>query len=95
MTYEPSQATETLLFDVKQNTWSEEMCGIFGFSPSILPSLVRAGTAIGTITNEYASELGLSINAKVIAGGGDTQLVVKALALRLRTLSSYQGQQRQ
>lgn len=77
LTYEPSQATETLLFDVKQNTWSEEMCGIFGFSPSILPSLVRAGTAIGTITNEYASELGLSINAKVIAGGGDTQLVVK------------------
>ncbi|MED4613038.1 FGGY family carbohydrate kinase [Bacillus subtilis] len=91
LTYEPSQATETLLFDVKQNTWSEEMCDIFGFSPSILPPLVRAGTAIGTIANEYASELGLSINAKVIAGGGDTQLAVKSTGAGLEDIVIVSG----
>ncbi|MCY7822170.1 FGGY family carbohydrate kinase, partial [Bacillus inaquosorum] len=91
LTYEPSQAIETLLFDVKQNTWSEEMCGIFGFSPSILPPLVRAGTAIGTITNEYASELGLSIHAKVIAGGGDTQLAVKSTGAALKDIVIVSG----
>ncbi|MGG0773691.1 FGGY family carbohydrate kinase [Bacillus rugosus] len=91
LTYEPSQATETLLFDVKQNTWSEEMCGIFGFSPSILPPLVRSGTAVGTITNEYASELGLSINAKVIAGGGDTQLAVKSTRAALEDIAIVSG----
>lgn len=83
LTYEPSQATETLLFDVKQNTWSEEMCNIFGFSPSILPPLVRAGTVIGSITDEYAAELGLSHHAKVIAGGGDTQLAVNSTGAAL------------
>ncbi|MBY4604140.1 MULTISPECIES: FGGY-family carbohydrate kinase [Bacillus] len=91
LTYEPSQATETLLFDVKQNTWSEEMCGIFGFSPSILPPLVRSGTAVGTITNEYASELGLSKNAKVIAGGGDTQLAVKSTRAALEDIAIVSG----
>ncbi|MGG1245258.1 FGGY family carbohydrate kinase [Bacillus cabrialesii] len=91
LTYEPSQATETLLFDVKQSTWSEEMCGIFGFSPSILPPLVKAGTVIGTITNEYASELGLSIYAKVIAGGGDTQLAVKSTGAALKDIVIVSG----
>ncbi|MEK5081877.1 FGGY-family carbohydrate kinase [Bacillus sp. FSL H8-0515] len=91
LTYEPSQATETLLFDVKQNTWSEEMCGIFGFSSSILPPLVRAGTATGTITNENASKLGLSIHAKVVAGGGDTQLAVKSTGAVLEDIVIVSG----
>ncbi|AUZ26662.1 sugar kinase [Bacillus subtilis] len=91
LTYEPSQATETLLFDVKQSIWSEEMCGIFGFSPSILPPLVKAGTVIGTITNESASELGLSINTKVIAGGGDTQLAVKSTGAALKDIVIVSG----
>ncbi|MEI1421636.1 FGGY family carbohydrate kinase [Bacillus cabrialesii] len=91
LTYEPSQATETLLFDVKQSTWSEEMCATFGFSPSILPPLVKAGTMIGTITNEYASELGLSIHAKVIAGGGDTQLAVKSTGAALKDIVIVSG----
>ncbi|MCI3986697.1 FGGY family carbohydrate kinase [Bacillus vallismortis] len=91
LTYEPSQATETLLFDVKQNTWSEEMCGIFGFSSSILPPLVRAGTVIGTLTHEYASELGLSIQAKVISGGGDTQLAVKSTGAALEDIVIVSG----
>ncbi|MCO4850582.1 FGGY-family carbohydrate kinase [Bacillus vallismortis] len=91
LTYEPSQATETLLFDVKQNTWSEEMCGIFGFSSSILPPLVRAGTVIGTLTHEYASELGLSIQAKVISGGGDTQLAVKSTGAALEDIVIISG----
>ncbi|MCY8547411.1 FGGY-family carbohydrate kinase [Bacillus vallismortis] len=91
LTYEPSQATETLLFDVKQNTWSEEMCGIFGFSSSVLPPLVRAGTVIGTLTHEYASELGLSIQAKVISGGGDTQLAVKSTGAALEDIVIVSG----
>ncbi|WP_445429433.1 FGGY-family carbohydrate kinase [Bacillus atrophaeus] len=78
LTYEPSQATETLLFDVNQNIWSEELCGIFGFSPSILPRLVRAGTAIGEVDAQLANEWGLSGSVPVIAGGGDTQLAVKS-----------------
>ncbi|MBT2575268.1 sugar kinase [Bacillus sp. ISL-51] len=78
LSYEPSQAAETLLFDVKKNAWSEELCSIFGFSSSILPSLVRSGTVVGMLTFKKADVLGLSERVPVIAGGGDTQLAIKS-----------------
>lgn len=70
LSYEPSQAAETLLFDVRKKAWSEKLCNIFGVPSAILPSLVRSGTVVGMLTFKKAAVLGLSERVPVIAGGG-------------------------
>ncbi|ANF97774.1 FGGY-family carbohydrate kinase [Paenibacillus bovis] len=76
LVYEPSQASETLLYDVAQADWSLDMCSNFGIDLSTLPPLVPSGTVLGTLTEEIAVQLGLSSTVPVIVGGGDTQLAM-------------------
>ncbi|WP_431215956.1 FGGY family carbohydrate kinase [Puia sp. P3] len=45
--YEHSQASETLLYDIGGKCWSEELCGLYGISPGLLPSLVDPGSVLG------------------------------------------------
>jgi len=74
--YEHSQASETLLYDVAQKRWSEELYGLYGLSAGLLPPLVDAGSVLGTIKPEAALSLGVSSAASVVVGGGDTQLAI-------------------
>ncbi|SDB98935.1 FGGY-family carbohydrate kinase [Niabella drilacis] len=74
--YEHSQASETLLYDVAQQTWSETLCALFSFPLSLLPPLTRSGTVLGKIRPPLAEALSIDADAKVIVGGADTQLAV-------------------
>ncbi|WP_300598259.1 FGGY family carbohydrate kinase [Niabella sp.] len=74
--YEHSQASETLLYDVEQQTWSASLCELFSFPLSLLPPLTRSGTVLGTIRQPLAEALSIDPDAKVIVGGADTQLAV-------------------
>lgn len=74
--YEHSQASETLLFDVEKNTWSEELCKVFELDKAILPELTLSGTVLGTILPAEAAALQINPDAKVIVGGADTQLAI-------------------
>lgn len=76
--YEHSQASETLLYDVENGTWSEELCSLFDLSPEILPELRPSGSILGSVLPERAGELGISTDALVIVGGADTQLAVRS-----------------
>jgi len=76
--YEHSQASETLLFDVKEMQWSDELLNVFSLYKSLLPPLRQSGTILGHILPHLAEELGISKDAKVIVGGADTQLAVKS-----------------
>lgn len=76
LSYEPSQACETLLYDVEQGNWSDEMCSVLGISPTVLPELVSSGSVLGTVIPAIAAELNLPIDTPVIVGGGDTQLAI-------------------
>ncbi|MFD1885456.1 FGGY-family carbohydrate kinase [Paenibacillus wenxiniae] len=78
--YEPSQASETLLYDVAEGEWSAEMCKQFDIDPSILPPLVSSGTVIGTLSTALASAWGLQATIPIIVGGGDTQLAIASTA---------------
>lgn len=78
LVYEPSQATETLLYDVQKNDWSEVMCEQFGLSLDSLPELKWSGTILGHITPIMAKELGLTNDVLIIVGGGDTQLAIES-----------------
>lgn len=74
--YEHSQASETLVYDVQQKKWSEELCAVFNINYTILPKLKASGTLLGTITKEQAANFNISPTAKIIVGGADTQLAI-------------------
>ncbi|HEY4291133.1 MAG TPA: FGGY family carbohydrate kinase, partial [Puia sp.] len=74
--YEHSQASETLLYDVARKCWSDELCRIYQVEQALLPRLVDSGTVLGMIQPETAKKLGLPPDAKVVVGGGDTQLAI-------------------
>lgn len=76
--YEHSQASETLLYDVEAGAWSDELCDMFGFTKDILPELLTSGCILGKVLPERARQLGISADARVIAGGADTQLAVRS-----------------
>jgi len=71
--YEHSQASETLLYDIERKCWSEELCKLYGVGPGLLPPLVDAGSVLGRLRGDVA---GVSPDALVVVGGGDTQLAV-------------------
>lgn len=66
-----SDASGTLLLDVENRKWSEEMLDLIGISISQLPKIYESYEIVGNIKKELAMELGLNDNVKIVAGGGD------------------------
>ncbi len=66
-----SDASGTLLLDVKNKCWSKEMLKICSISENILPHLHESYTVTGTLKSDIAKKLGLSEKVKIIAGAGD------------------------
>lgn len=66
-----SDASGMLLFDVKNRTWSKEMCEICNVKPEWLAKVYESYEVVGTLKKEVAEELGIPAAAKVIAGAGD------------------------
>ena len=66
-----SDASGTLLFDVKNRCWSEEMCRICGVERRQLARVYESYEAVGNLNREAAARLGLSEKVKVAAGAGD------------------------
>ncbi len=68
---EPSDASGTLLFDVRRRGWSSEMCSLLGIDPWMLPPLVESTAVAGIITAEAAAELNVPAGTPVAGGGAD------------------------
>ncbi len=66
-----SDASGTLLLDVKNKRWSKEMCDICGISEEKLPKLYESYDSIGTLLPTLAKEFGLSDSVKIVMGAGD------------------------
>ncbi len=66
-----SDAGGTLLFDVRNRRWSDEMLRICDVSKEWLPELYESTGVTGTLSQDIAEELGLSTDVKVVAGAGD------------------------
>lgn len=66
-----SDASGMLLFDVKNRTWSKEMCEICGVKEEQLAHIYESFEAVGTLKPKVAAELGLSEQVVVAAGAGD------------------------
>lgn len=66
-----SDASGTLLLDVKNKRWSEEMCAVCGITFGQLPDLKESYDCAGTILPELADRLGLPESVRIITGAGD------------------------
>ncbi|MBP5624339.1 MAG: xylulokinase [Lachnospiraceae bacterium] len=66
-----SDASGMLLFDVKNRTWSKEMCEICSVKPEWLAKIFESYEKIGTLKEDVAKELGFSSDVIVAAGAGD------------------------
>lgn len=68
-----SNASRTMLFDVRQASWSSRMLDSFEIPLEKLPKAVESGVQIGEMTPKAAKETGLKEGTPVITGGGDQQ----------------------
>ena len=72
---EYSDASATLLFDIENNRWSEEIIRIAGLPREIFPECTEPSAVVGTLTREAAALTGLSEATQVAAGGGDLTMM--------------------
>lgn len=66
-----SDASGTLMFDVKNRTWSDKMLDIVGVKKDNLPTVYESSDVIGNIKSELAKELNINPLTSIIIGGGD------------------------
>ena len=66
-----SNASSTMLMDVRTRAWSQEMCDAFEIPMDRLPPIYPATKVLGTVRPELADGLGLNPSTKVVLGSGD------------------------
>ena len=68
---EPSDASGTNLFDIKNMCWSKEILDKLNIDINLLPEIKQSIDIAGTLTKDVSLELGLSQNTVVCMGAGD------------------------
>jgi len=66
-----SNASSTLLMDVRSRSWSPEMCALFGIEADRLGPIAAATAPLGTLRPAVAAALGLRPETLVVVGCGD------------------------
>lgn len=68
---EVSDASGTLLLDVKNRTWSKTLLSKLQLDESLMPAVYESEEVTGRLTDETAKLLGLKPGVPVVGGGGD------------------------
>ncbi|RPJ01088.1 MAG: xylulokinase, partial [Chloroflexi bacterium] len=68
---EPSDASATWLYDIRQRRWSPTLTAACGVSPDILAPVSDSAAVVGRLHTEAAAALGLWDDVPVIAGAAD------------------------
>jgi xylulokinase len=66
-----SDASGTLLLDLRARDWSAEICAALEIDPGWLPRVYESPEQTGTVAPQVAADLGLPGGVPVAAGGGD------------------------
>ncbi|HEY9696989.1 MAG TPA: xylulokinase [Trichocoleus sp.] len=69
---EPSDASGTLLYDVRSDQWAFEVMEALHLRTDWLPDLIPSSHIAGHLTNQAAHHLGLEAGLPVVAGAADT-----------------------
>lgn len=67
-----SDASATLLFDVKRRRWSPEIISFLGLGENLLPEVYESIEVVGEVSQEASEETLLPKGIRVVAGGGDS-----------------------
>ena len=71
MAVDPSNASSTMLMDVRTKQWSAEMCASFDIDVGRLCPILSSLTDMGGLRSDVAAEMGLAPSTRVILGSGD------------------------
>jgi xylulokinase len=66
-----SNASSSLLMDVRNRHWSQKMCDLFEIPMRLLPPIYPATQVMGRLLPEIADRLGLKTSTSVVLGSGD------------------------
>ena len=66
-----SNASSTLLMDVRRKDWSAELCELFEIDPHCLAPVMPSTRILGSLREEIAAETGLLAGTPVVLGSGD------------------------
>jgi xylulokinase len=78
---DPSDASNTLLFDVTRRRWSAQLTGALGLPAAILPDVAEPAEVTGRVTARAAAATGLAAGVPVVGGAGDSITAAIANAL--------------
>lgn len=67
-------AAGTLLLDVDERRWSDEVAQATGIDPSILPRILESGQIAGRVSAWAAKQTGLDEGTPIVAGSGDNMM---------------------
>ncbi len=76
-----TQASRTMLFNIDQFKWEEELIEDVGIGFNKLPEAVPPGSIIGNLSYSAANKLGLTEGIPVVAAGGDQQCAAVGLGV--------------
>lgn len=68
---EVSDASGTLLLDVRGRCWSRELLRLLDIDPALLPAVFESENVSGQVSKSAAKLLGLPTGIPVVGGGGD------------------------
>ena len=91
LTFEPSQACETQLYDIGEKCWSKELCDRFGFEMAMLPPLASAGSVMGSVCSSLIERFGMAEDALFVTGGADTQAALHQTGIKKGEVAVVSG----
>ncbi len=68
---DPTDASGTLLFDIRTRAWSDEILQALGLPRDLLPPVVDSAAIAGRVTEGASRDTGLPRGTPVATGGGD------------------------
>ena len=68
---EVSDASGTLLLDIKRRKWSKRLLSLLEIETNLLPTVYESEDVTGVLNSSAAGELGLPAGVPVVGGGGD------------------------
>ena len=71
MATEPSDASGTLMYDVRRDEWSRPLLAALDLPVDLLPPLGGSAEVLGRVTAAVASDLGITEGTPVVGGGAD------------------------
>ncbi len=82
---DPSDASGTLLYNLKSGWWDEELVKWIGLPMEVLPPIINSTEVVGRVTVDAARDLNIPSGIPVVIGAGD--LVTSALGIGIINVS--------